>query len=60
MAVIERWPPNKGFLSTILNGDAVGIKASGRYREGGRLSGVAVKRGFTVYIHISDYNQINV
>ena len=47
MAVIERWPPNRGFLSTILNGDAVGTKARGR-REGGRLSGVAVKRGSTV------------
>ena len=39
MVVIERWPPNRGFLSTILNGDAVGTKPSGRYREGGRLSG---------------------
>ena len=49
MAVIERWPLNRGFLSTTLNGDAVGTKASGRYREGGRLSGVAVKKGSTVY-----------
>ena len=48
VAVIEGWPPNRGFLCTILNGDAVGTKTSGRYREGGRLSGVAVKRGSTV------------
>ena len=37
----------QGFLiiSTILNGDAVGTK---HYREGGRLSGMAVKRGCIV------------
>ena len=47
VAVIEGWPQNRGFLSTILNGNAVGTKVSGRYGEGGRLSGVAVKRGST-------------
>ena len=49
VAVIEGWLLNRGFLSTILNGDAVGTKASGRYREVGCLSGVAVKRGSTVH-----------
>ena len=44
------WPDSRkrGFLSTILNGDAVGTKVNGRYRQGGRLSGVAVKRSSTV------------
>ena len=42
------WPPTRGFLSTILYGDAIGTKVSGRYRQGGRPSGVAVKRGSTV------------
>ena len=51
MAVIERWPLNRGFLSTILKGDAVGTNASGHYRESGRLSGVAVKRGSTVHVY---------
>ena len=37
-----------GTLSTILYGDAIGTKVSGRYRQGGRPSGVAVKRGSTV------------
>ena len=45
MAVVERWPPNRGFLST---GNAVETKVSGNYRESGRLSGVAVKRGSSV------------
>ena len=35
VAVVERWPQNRGLLSTFLNGD-------GHYREGGHLSGVAV------------------
>ena len=46
---VEGWPPTRGFLSTILYGDAIGTKVSGRYRQGGRPSGVAVKRGSTVY-----------
>ena len=29
--------------------DAIGTKVSGRYREGGHSSGVAIKRAFTVY-----------
>ena len=45
---VEGWPPTRGFLSTILYGDAIGTKVSGRYRQGGRPSGVAVKRGSTV------------
>ena len=39
---VEGWPPTRGFLSTILYGDAIGTKVSGRYRQGGRPSGVAV------------------
>ena len=50
MAVVERWPANGGFLGTILYGDAVGTKVSGCYREGGRLAGVAIKRGSTVLV----------
>ena len=46
---VEGWPHIRGFVSTVLYGDAFGTKVSGRYREGGRLSGVAVKRGSTVY-----------
>ena len=40
----------QGFLnySTILNSDAVGTKVSVCYRQGGRESGVVVKRGSTV------------
>ena len=45
---VERWPQIRGFLSTIIYGDAVGTKVSGRSRQGGRSSGVAVKRGSTV------------
>ena len=40
---------NQGFLSTIVYGDAVGTKVSGRIRQCGRPSGVAVKRGSTVF-----------
>ena len=46
---VEGWPQIRGFLSTILYGDAVGTKVSGRFRQGGRSSGVAVKKGSTVY-----------
>ena len=46
--IVERWPRNRDFSSSILNGDAVGIKVNGRYREGGRLSEVAIERGSTV------------
>ena len=35
-------------------GDAIGTKVSVRYRRSGRLSGVVVKRGSTVYIYIYD------
>ena len=38
----------QGFLSTILNGNAVGTKMSVRHRQGGCSSKVAVKRGSTV------------
>ena len=39
---VERWPPNRGFLCTILNSNAVGTKVSGRLRQGGRPSGVVI------------------
>ena len=42
---LKGWPQISGFLSTILYGDAVGTKVSGRYRQGVRSSRVAVKRG---------------
>ena len=45
---VEGWPHIRGFVSTVLYGDAFGTKVSGRHREGGRFSGVAVKRGSTV------------
>ena len=45
---VERWPQNRGFLSTILNGDAVGTKVSVHHRQGSRSSEVVVKRGSTV------------
>ena len=32
---VARWPRNRGFLSTILNGDAVGTKVSVRHRQSG-------------------------
>jgi hypothetical protein len=58
---VEGWPPTRGFLSTILYGDAIRTKVSGRYRQGGRSSGVAVKRGSTVGLagHLVMYNIIN-
>ena len=45
---VERRPQYRGFLSAILNGDAVGTKVSVRHRQGGRSSEVVVKRGSTV------------
>jgi len=41
----------QGFLSTILNGIAVGTKVSVCYRQSGHESGVVVKRGSTVLLH---------
>ena len=55
---VEGWPQIRGFLSTILYGDAVGTKVSGRYRQGGRSSGVAVKRGSTVNLVIPNKVEI--
>ena len=40
---------NRRFLSTILNGNAVGTKVSVRHRQGGHSSKVVVKRGSTVH-----------
>ena len=37
---VERWPRNRGFLSTILSGNAFKTKVSVRHRQGGRKSGV--------------------
>ena len=34
---VERWPHIRGFVSTVLYGDAFGTKVSGRHRECGRL-----------------------
>ena len=39
----------QGFLMYYSKGDAIGTKVSVRYRRSGRLSGVVVKRGSTVY-----------
>ena len=39
----------QGFLSTILNRDAVGPKVSVRHTQGGHSSEVVVKRGSTVF-----------
>ena len=38
----------QGVFMYYSNRDAIGTKVSGRNRQGGRLSGVAVKRGSTV------------
>ena len=57
---VEGWPLNRGFLSTILNGDAVGTKVSGRYRQGGRSSGVAVKRGSTVHVIMQECGRLGM
>ena len=43
----------QGFLMYYTKGDAIGTKVSVRYRESGRLSGVVVKRGFTVHACMS-------
>ena len=45
----------QGFLMYYSKGDAIGTKVSVRYRRSGRLSGVVVKRGSTVYIYIYIY-----
>ena len=50
VAIVGRWPQNRGLLSTILNGNAARNKVSGRYREGDPLSGVAVKSDSTVLV----------
>ena len=42
-----------GCPSYILNGDVIRTKVSGHYREGGRSSGVAIKRGSTVVVIIT-------
>ena len=39
----------RGFLMYYSKGDAIGTKVSVRYRRSGRLSGVVVKRGSTIY-----------
>ena len=44
----------QGFLMYYSKGDAIGTKVSVRYRRSGRLSGVVVKRGSTVYRFITD------
>ena len=36
MAAVKWWPQNRGLLSTALNGDVVGTKVSGRYRDSSR------------------------
>ena len=41
---------NQGFLKYYLNGDAVGTKVSGRYRQGGHSSEVVVKKGSTIAV----------
>ena len=41
----------QGFRYYYFYSDAIGTKVSVRYRRSGRLSGVVVKRGFTVYIY---------
>ena len=42
---VERLLRNRGFLSTILNGDTVRTKVSVHHRQGGRESEVVIKRG---------------
>ena len=37
------------FLKYYFDSNTIGTKVSGRYRKRGRLSGVVVKRGSTVY-----------
>ena len=43
-----------GFLMYYTKGVAIGTKDSVRYRGSGRLSGVVVKSGSTVYAHSTD------
>ena len=45
---VESWPQSRGFLSTILNGNAVGIKVSVCHRQGCCSSEVVIKRSSTV------------
>ena len=40
----------QGFRQYYFYSDAIGTKVSVRYRRSGRLSGVVVKRGSTVYM----------
>ena len=57
---VERWLQNRGFLKS---GDAVGTKVSVRNRQGGHYSGVAVKRGSTVFSVLASVlcsNEINL
>ena len=53
VAVIEKWPPN-GFLKYYSEWRCSWTKVNGRYREGGCLSGVAVKRGSTVMSDLTE------
>ena len=46
---VERWPQNRGFLSTILNGEAVGTKVSVHHRQGGTHQRWLV-RGVPLYL----------
>ena len=46
----------QGFLMYYSKGDAIGTKVSVRYRRSGRLSGVVVKRGSTVYLNAQRAN----
>ena len=48
----------QGFLMYYSKGDAIGTKVSVRYRRSGRLSGVVVKRGSTVYGSRDRYGSI--
>ena len=47
--IIEGWPQIRVFFYKYYF-NAVGTKVSGHYREGGHSSGVAIKRGSTVYL----------
>ena len=48
---VERWPRNRGFLSTILTGNACRLVSA--IDRVGRSSGVAVKRGSTVFCGVN-------
>ena len=43
----------QGFVIYYTKGVAIGTEVSVRYRESGRLSGVVVKRGSTVYTFVN-------